>query len=157
MFTLFDLLQLVGFIGGLVLGIALGADSFGIVGGIVGGIGGFFIGAIIGRLPLIATLWLQARQFKSHSSDELRQSLHRDDCLTPNLHLLELQRRGEDIQTELPLVLQMLVSDHSDRRGFGWAALTSAFPDVANQISGYNPMASKAECKKHVDRLTNAT
>src|SRR5687768_11937425 len=109
MFTLFHLLELVGFGVGLVLGMVGGAGLFGIAGGLGGAVVGGLLGFIIGRIPLVLGLFWLARDLTSQSTAELRSDLHSSKCLTLNLVLLELRRRGEDIRCELPVVMDLLV------------------------------------------------
>jgi hypothetical protein len=132
MFTLFDLIRLIAAVGVAVVLGSTGWNTFGILGFVVGVPIGFVVGAMIGQMPLIA-------------------------CLTPNVLLLELNRRGSDIQRELPFVQSLLASDEMHRRTAGWAALNSAFPDLVDRIPAYNPTATTAECKAECKPLLNAT
>lgn len=67
-------------------------------------------------------------------------------ALPPNSRLLELSQRGNDIQKELPYVHAMLASDRMDRRTNGWAAFTSAFPELVAHTPGYNSIDPTASC-----------
>ena len=153
MFTLFELL---GFIGGTMLGATYGWKWLGLIGLILGGAGGFLAGGIVGRLPLIISLNVLLRKLQAMTNEELRRHMRDNDCLTPNIVLLELDRRGEDIVEELPFVCSLLTSDDRSRRTFGWAALTSAFPDYVQKIPGYNPTASISTCRDKCKPLTDA-
>ncbi len=153
MFTLFDLLMLIGLGGGLLFGVLEGAKRFGPIGGIVGAIVGAYLGFIIGRLPWTLMLRSIARDLKSRTSTELREDLRGPRNQPPNLVLLELGRRGEDILGELPVVLDLLVAEDFGQRGRGWAALTSAFPKLAAQIRGYSISDSVEECRRKVQPL----
>jgi hypothetical protein len=152
MFTLFDLFELIAPIGGLVAG-TLEGSQFGIVGAFAGGILGLLLGRILGRLPAILVMRMMKRSFRGKTADELRADLRRPDCLTPNCILLELSSRGEDIRKELGVVLALLESEEYSKRGFGWAALTSAFPDLARIISDYPMNGSLEERKKRTAKL----
>lgn len=157
MFTLFDLIRLLAIVGGAsVLG-AIGWNTFGMLGCIVGVPLGFAIGAIIGQLPLIVGLKWMSRRFDRMTNGQLVDELHDPACLTPNILLLELNRRGSDIQRELPFVQSLLASDEMHRRTAGWAALTSAFPELVGRIPGYNPTATAAECQAKCESLLDAT
>lgn len=153
MFTLFDLLRLIGFLGGAFVGGSLGWEWLGVFGLVLGGAGGFFVGGFVGQLPLICALKFVSRKFDAMTSDDLRQQLHAPDCLAPNVLLLELRRRGEDIQSELTFLHSLLVSDEMFRRTAGWAALTSAFPELVHRIPNYNPTGTPAECRKNCELL----
>src|SRR5262245_9696484 len=125
MITLFNVLALVGMGLGFGIGMSVGAKHFGVGGGVIGAILGGCSGLIIGRIPGILVLRSIARDLMSMSSDELRAYLHGPRCPTPNFVLLELKSRGEDIRRELTVVVELLRSEDVDRRGRGWAALTS--------------------------------
>ncbi len=157
MFTLFDLIRLLAIVAGTVtLGLA-GWNTFGFVGCAVGVPVGFIFGAIIGQLPLIVILKCMSRRFDRMTDEQLVDKLHDPACLIPSILLLELNRRGSDIQRELPFVQSLLASDEMHRRTAGWAALTSAFPELVGRIPGYNPTATAAECQAKCQPLLNAT
>ena len=157
MFTIFELMRLLAMMGGAaVLGI-IGWDKFGIIGCAIGIPVGLIIGGMLGQLPLVFGLKWMSRRFDRMTDDDLLSELHDADCFTPNIHLLELNRRGYDIRRELPHVHALLASSEMHRRTAGWAALTSAFPDLADTIGGYNPTAPSAECQKKCEPLLDAT
>jgi hypothetical protein len=157
MFTLFDLIRLLAIVGGAsVLG-AIGWNTFGMLGCVVGVLLGFVLGAIIGQLPLLVVLKWMSRRFDRMTDEQLVDELHNPGCLTPNILLLELNQRGYNIQRELPFVQSLLASDEMHRRTAGWAALTSAFPDLVDRISGYSPTAPAADCQMKSRALLDAT
>jgi hypothetical protein len=153
MFTLFHVIRLVGMAFGMALGLSWGVRLLGPVGGVLGAIAGGLLGLLVGRLPELLALCLIARDLRGKSENELRESLHRADCPTPNCVLLELRRRGVDIEAELPVVLEMLVAEDMGRRSHGWAALTSAFPEQARQIAGYRISDPVEECRRKIEPL----
>jgi len=153
MFTIFHLLVLVGFVYGAIFGAHAGSALCGTVGGVVGAIAGCIVGVCVGRIPGFLTLLWLARGLRSKSTSELKSDLRSESCVTPNCVLLELQRRGENIRPELPVVLDMLISENVGRRGLGWAALTSAFPDLAKQIQDYRIQDSVDDCRKKTNIL----
>jgi hypothetical protein len=150
MFTIFHVLPLAGFGFGLFAGMALAAEIPGVRGNpaifltILGGCAGF----VIGRLPFLIGLRAIQRRFAGMTADELRGWLRESGCAYPNLVLLELQSRGEDIERELPLAVDMLTSENRGRRPLGWAALTSAFPQVAEKVRNYRLEDSVEECQR---------
>lgn len=148
MFTPFHSLVLAGLLFGAIFGARGGSALFGTAGGVVGALLGAVVGVVAGRIPHLLALHSLARDLAGKSSAELRAFLRSPSCLTPNCVLLELRQRGEDIHCELPVVLDLLVSANSGRRGQGWAALTSAFPGLAEQIRDYRIGDSVAECRK---------
>jgi hypothetical protein len=155
-FTIFHVFILAGIGAGLALGMDVGLQLFGVCGGVVGAMLGGGAGYAAGRLPEDFVLQSLARELALASADELRAYLHGPECQTPNVVLLELQSRGEDIQPELPWILDMLVSEKLSRRGLGWAALTSAFPVRAGQLGDYRTDDSVAECRRKTAKLRNA-
>ncbi len=146
MLTLFDLLKLFGLVLGAAIGGSFGWNSLGIIGGVVGAIAGSICGGLIGQLPLAILLKLVAKKHTRLSSAQLRQQLRDDQCPIPNILLLELRRRGEDISIELPFVHSLLSSPDMHRRITGWAALTSAYPQLTAAVPDYNPTNDTDEC-----------
>jgi len=157
MFTLFDLIRLLAIVGGTIMLGAVGWNTLGLVGCIIGIPLGFTLGAIIGQLPLVVGLKWMSQRLDRMTDEQLVAELHDPACVTPNILLLELNRRGFAIQRELPFVQSLLASDEMHRRTAGWAALTSAFPELVGRIPGYNPTATAAECKTKCKPLLNAT
>ncbi len=157
MFTLFHALVLAGLLFGALFGARAGSALFGPVGGVFGGIVGAITGLVVGRIPELLVLRSLARDFTPKSSAELRSYLRSPACLTPNCVLLELRRRGEDIRGELPVVVDLLVSEDAGRRGHGWAALTSAFPELVEQVRDYRVGDSVDECRRKTEILRHST
>jgi hypothetical protein len=150
LFTIFELFELIGVGLGTALGSIAGFRVFGLVGLVVGGVLGFLFGVFLGKLPANLTVLSICREFRGKSDDELREALHRSDCNYPNFILLELNYRGGDISSELPVVLDMLESPDLRRRRAGVAAITSAFPDVAAKVPDYRPGDSVEECRRKI-------
>ena len=154
MFTLFHVLVLAGLGLGVAIGARVGSRHFGIAGGVGGAIVGAIVGIIVARIPELLALRSVARRLTPKTPAELRQYLRSPECLTPNCVLLELRRRGEDIRCELPVVVDLLVSADVGRRGFGWAALNSAFPELVSQIPDYRIGDPIEECRRNTEVLT---
>jgi hypothetical protein len=153
MLTLFDILPVFGACAGLGLGIASGAWLLGTPGALAGALVGCVCGFFAGRVPRLVVLRLLGRELAAKSVADLPADLRSPRCLIPNVVLLELLSRGEDIRPDLPVVLDMLVSADSARRGFGWAALASAFPELAASIADYRIFDPVEECHRKTDRL----
>ena len=151
MCTVFHLLSLVGFLGGSALGVLGGAKLFGVSGGIAGCLLGGAFGFALGQIPSLLVLRLIARDLTAKTTAELRAYLENPNCPTPNLVLLELRSRGEDIRQELPVVLDMLSANDVGRRG--WAALTSAYLELVPQLGDYRLEDPVDECRKKAGRL----
>jgi hypothetical protein len=153
MFTVFDLIRLLAMLlGAVVLGV-FGWHKLGVIGTLLGVPVGLVVGGMLGQLPLIVLLKSMSRRFEKMTNDELLAELHDPTCFTPNVHLLELNRRGYEIRRELPYIHSLRTSTESHRRTAGWAALTSVFPELVDLIDGYNPTASTVECQTRCKAL----
>lgn len=149
MITIFDIVQILSPLLGLLLGGALGS-KLGPVGAIVGALLCGGLGLYLGRLPTLFMIRGMRRKLARFGPAELRAQLRDPRCWTPNILLLELRARGEDISPELPLVLSLMESEHQHRRTFGFAALLSAFPEVAKSLRGYSPTQPVEKCKRKI-------
>ena len=153
MFTIFHLIALLCVIGGTVIGAGCGWHWFGWAGLVVGSVIGIAAGIIMGTFPLVAATSFFSRKFVHMNSKELWEHLHADDCLTPNLVLLELNYRGEDVSTELPNLFSRLTSDNSNDRAKALASMNSLFPELVEKIPEYDPFATTQDCRKHADPI----
>jgi hypothetical protein len=153
MFTVFHVSVLVGIGGGVALGWTHGTQLYGPAGGLAAAVASGYAGFLVGRLPELVVLWSLCGSLASKTSDQLHALLHGPDCQAPNLVLLELQRRGEDVRSELGLILDLLVSEDFAQRGRGWAAMSSAFPDLAGQARDYHLGDSVGECRRKTEAL----
>ncbi len=68
----------------------------------------------------------------------------------------ELQRRGEDVRGELPVVSTLLTSDWGAQRQRGWYMLRCFFPDLAAQIPDYDPTHTAAQCRATIESIRPA-
>ena len=152
-FTIYHVFVVAAICAGFALGMAAGAKLFGVAGGVAGAIIGGYAGFVAGQLPELLVLRWLARSLIRANTDELRSWLRDPSCQIPNILLLELERRGEDIHGELGVVLDLLVSEDVSQRGHGWAALTSASPDMARQMGDYRLGDSVDECRRKTGKL----
>ncbi len=153
MWTVFHLLRFVSISVGCVFGVTTGAEWFGVIGGVVGAIAGVFLGSVVGYIPEFLILRSISHDLRRKSTGELREYLHGQSCLTPNIVLLELKQRGEDINSELPIVFDLLESEEKEMRSHGWAALVSAFPELAQRIGDYCIGGSVDDCRRKTEIL----
>lgn len=153
MLSIFHIFALAGLVFGASFGAWEGAGRSGAVGLVIGAVAGGLIGLVLGRIPGWLMLRSVAHDLGSKSSDELRGYLRSPGCLTPNCVLLELQRRAEDTRPEIPVILDLLVSTDIRRRSRGWAALNSAFPELAGEISNYCAEDPLEECQRKTEPL----
>lgn len=152
MFTLFDLIRLMSPLIGAIIGGSVGGE-FGIAYGILGALLGGFIGLRLGALPTKLMIRSARNDFAPLSIPDLEDKLV-DTGWTPNLILMELKARGENVDKHLPFVLSLLKHNDLHCRTKGYAALLSAFPDIAKRLKGYNPTNSAEACRQALDRET---
>jgi hypothetical protein len=152
MITVFHILPGMGLLFGTLGGFALGSRLGTIPGIICGALGGG-VGMVCGRLPFILVLKSMKRDFRGVPTDRLRAMLRDPGFLAPNVLLLELGSRGEDIEREMPVVLDMLTAPSRERRVRGWHALESAFPARARIVGDYRIDDTPDQCRKKIQRL----
>ncbi len=105
--SIFHVLPVADLVVGAVYGAWLGS-FFGLAIGAVGGVVGAILGFVPGSMSLILATLVFQHQYSKKSLEELRQMLRDPMCLAPNIVLLELRSRGEDLERELPVVFDML-------------------------------------------------
>jgi hypothetical protein len=150
--TIFHVLSFAMLVGGIVLGYELGS-RWGVLLAIGGAVIGGLCGLVAGRLPLLLAIWASRWFLRNKTSHELRGLLRDDGFLAPNVVLLELLRRKEDIGQELPVVLEMLESDDVERRTRGWHALATAFPRQTRYFHDYRLDDPTEICRGRVQRF----
>jgi len=69
------------------------------------------------------------------------------------LVMRELRKRGEDLRSELPLVLMLLCGDPPERRHRGMRMLRNFFPDLASKIPDYDAWQTTAECRAKAESI----
>ena len=154
--TIFQVLPLAIMVWGIVFGMKIGSHSGGaglVIGGLIGAVTGLLLGLMCGRLLLFGFIKSVHRDFSKKSVEQLRTMLRNPNCLAPNVLILELGTRGEKMEQELPVVLDMLCSPVRDRRIRGWHALASVFPERAKIISDYRIDDSVEKCKGKIQKL----
>lgn len=149
--TLFDVLQFAGWIFGAMIGAKYGHIYFGNTGGVIGGVIGLVIGHFVGRLPFVLA-WA-ALGIKRKSPTELRKILDGEQYFIYHLALAGLMAKGEDIEMYRPKMVNMLMSLNSDERKFAWGCVCLAFPDIASQLKGYDPLKKTEICQEQVKTI----
>lgn len=152
MITVFHILPGMGLVFGALGGFALGSRLGTIPEIICGALGGG-AGLVAGRIPFILVLKSMKRDFRSKTTEQLRAMLRDPGFLAPNVLLLELGSRGEDLEREMPVVLDMLTAPDRQRRIRGWHAFESAFPKRAKILNDYRIDDTPDECWKKIQRL----
>jgi hypothetical protein len=150
-FTIFDVILWTSiFVGGWA-GFIVGSKHFGIFGGIVGTVFGLATGFTLGRLPF----WIAWRilGIRRKTTEELKSIFQHDQYFIFHLVLTELMARGIDVSGEKPRVLDLLLSEASDRRRFGWGSLKIAFSELAAKLSGFSPENPTAAQLEQIKKL----
>ncbi|WP_406694277.1 hypothetical protein V5E97_24685 [Singulisphaera sp. Ch08] len=160
--TLHDIYRLIGILFGLSAGSTIGRAYF--------DLGGWFaciilfalLGFMLGSLPEVWDEYRYSAEFDEImkqpditeiSVEQLRTNLRDPRTYNPYEHLIELDRRGEDISIEFPFVLDMLCDESVDRRIQGCVSLTSLFPDLAKQVPDYHYDDTPDECRRKLEPL----
>src|SRR6266540_1605134 len=153
--TIFHVLPWAGLLFGMMYGAKCGS-RFGSASGVVGAILGGAVGFVLGRVPFFLVLKSIQKDFSKKTVEDLRRMLRDPAFLAPNTVLLELGSRGENLEGELPVVLDMLVAPSRERRIRGWHALASAFPECAKLIADYRIDDAPEECHRKTQKLRGA-
>lgn len=156
--TIFSALPVWGFLLGLVLGLKfaspLGIGNF--AGMILGAIVGGGLGLVVSRILYIIIHRTPQWDFSKETVEELRAMLRDPECPAPNAVLRELGSRGESLEPELPVVLDMLESSSQERRMRGWGSLVSAFPERVKLLTDYRFDDPPEKCRRIVQQLRSA-
>jgi hypothetical protein len=154
--TLYDLLTIIFTVAGVLLGVGFGR-AYGPFGGMVGAVVGGLLGGWIGRIPAKRRMQSTRKGLSQFTTEQVRELLYRSAVVPsrwpPNLLLMELQARGEDLNKHIELILSMLEADPVWQRAFGYGALLSAYPHLAQSLKGYRPAASVDDCRTKVAAL----
>jgi hypothetical protein len=152
--TIFQIIPLYAIIIGICIGVKLGS-VFGHIGAGIGGVVGGILGLLCWRLPLMwICKWLdRKRNLSNKTVEELRAMLRDPNCPIPNVALLELGMRKQNMEQELPVVLDMLVSPLKQRRSRGWRTLASVFPERAKLVADYRVDDSVEKCKEKIQKI----
>ncbi len=154
--NLFDVLAFAGLFAGALFGLKFGHRWFGIIGAIAGAVVGGLAGLVTGHLPNYLSLQHTFKDMQKRSNAELRDLIEKGEGskhewkFFQTLALLNLQARGEDVQSYLPRILTMLESEDWRTRLFGRDALRLVFTELAVKIDDYNPRAATDECRRKV-------
>jgi hypothetical protein len=154
MLGLLDLLCLVGTVTGVTVGSVLGFEHFGVWGAVGGGLASLWLCSRLVAFVRLQELILIKRSFRNRSTGSLYAEVVERRCLMLNFTLLELRSRGVDIAPLLLVVLDGLESEDAGNRARGWAALSSAYPEWAENIRDYQPVhGTLTSCREKVGRL----
>ena len=155
--TLFAFIAFVGLCAGGLIGFRMGNHHFGILGAIIGILLGGFIGLTIGYLPNILVQEWMFREMRRSSNSKLRTIVEEQYwTFRQTLALLNLQLRGEDVQSYLPRVITLLESNDLRSQYFGRDALALVFAPLAEKIGRYDPLAPEEARRRQIAMLRDA-
>lgn len=120
------------------MGAQSGWTRGGLIGAIVGGLIGGVLFVIAARVTMLMILGMASLGFRKRSVQDMQSQLRDPSCLAPNLVLHELRRRDAVSAEDLTAVFDMLVDESVERRGRGWAALCSVYPELSAKIPEYS-------------------
>jgi hypothetical protein len=153
-FTLFGLIRIAFVMAGIVIGGSWGSAWFGSVGGFTGGALGVIVGYIIGGVPYALSIRTLQNSLDKETDLQLRDRIASGkEYYISHLLLAQLMKRGQDVTDMLPSIVDLLESESSDRRRFGWGSLKFAFPEIASKISTFHPNGDLQERTKLLARL----
>jgi hypothetical protein len=158
--TVFEVLAICIFFGGIFIGIAICHPYFGIIGRSIGAVIGGISGFIVGLLPRHLMQERMFREMQKSSNEQLKAKIeHPLWSFYNTLALLNLHLRGEDVQSYLPRILSLLESNDNATRLFGRDALMLVFTPVGRQLHDlkYDPHASTEDCRAKVAQLREKT
>ncbi len=153
--TLFDLLQVMGVIGGAWIGLTKGAKESGLAGAILGGVLGLVIGYFVGLAPTwVFWVVFDYLGIRKRRTEPLKKRLAKDHGFAFRL-IAELVLRGEPAESFWPFILLLLQSDSVSERYSGWENLNIWFPRIAKQIEGFTPHEPTEKCREYVKKVEN--
>jgi hypothetical protein len=109
--------------------------------------------AIIVVIAVVVVAFRRWNSLKSKSTEELQAFLRSGDWTYYRNALIELRRRGVDIDAENRQVIRMLVAESAFRRQAGWLILQEIYPELAAKIPDYNFRDSDEACKEKVQKI----
>lgn len=154
--TIWDVFEAFGLSGGLMFGVgfAFASPSAGWLSRIAVLILALLVGWFGGWLPSFVTEWSIRRGLAKETTDALRARLKDPNrWLQYRLVMDELQRRGEDVRSELAVVVSLLSGDSPERRFNGLRMLRMFFPDLAREIPDYHPSQGRAACQAQAESI----
>jgi hypothetical protein len=151
--TIFHLFYLIGMCVGVWAGVVIG-HHFGTVGTIIGVLLGLFLGAFVGGVPSWLGYRWMFREIENSSNERLRQIVdERDWDFRKTLALLTLSARKVDVSGDLARIVNMLESDSSLVRVYGFDAMRLVFTDIARRVPQYDPRGATENCRRQIAEL----
>ena len=152
--TVFEVIPLFFVLFGTTSGLLVG-DQYGGLGLMAGSLVGGIIGWCCWRIIFFGIYKLAELNsgFRRKSNEQLRAMLRDPHCKNPTLVLLELGVRKQNMEQELPVIYEMLISPIQERRRRGWFTLASVFPEQAKLISDYRSDDSVEICREKIQQL----
>ena len=115
----------------------------------------FIILGIVGVMIFAVVSFRRWNSLRSRSTEELRAFLRSGDWTYYRNALIELRRRGLDINGENRQVIRMLMAESPFRRQAGWMILREIYPDLAAKVPDYNFRDSDETCKEKIGKISS--
>ncbi len=152
--NLFLLLEWIGAVGGLCVGLLLGLRHFGVPGAVLGAVVGLVLGTVLGKVPDWLAFRYSFREIQRSSDSKLREMISQGEWkFWHTMALLQLAARGQNIKPEFPRILAMLESDSVLTRRYGFDALRLVYTETYNKVPDYNPREPTEKCRQKVAAL----
>jgi hypothetical protein len=152
MFTLFDMFAVIAAVVGLSGAAFAGYAFWGGWGGLGGAIIGVVVGWFVGNIPAVYASNKLKRELKQTPDDELKARLVSQYYIS-HLIIAELVVRGHPVEDFRDYVLTRINSEHIDQRRFAWTNLRIWFPELAENLKGFDPTEATELCQ---EKLTAA-
>ena len=120
------------------------------------GICAFILGWFIGNLPFLLSFWHFKRQIRNTSTTDLHQNFGKQFAIG-HILITELMVRGENLDQEILIIRQKLVSENLSDRRIAWECLNFAAPEAAKQLQGYDPLADPELCQQFIQNASRDT
>ena len=109
--------------------------------------------AIAVAITIVVVAFRRWNSLRGKSTEELRAFLRSGDWTYYRNALIELRRRGVDINGENRQVIRMLMAESPFRRQAGWMILREIYPDLAAKVPDYNFRDSDETCKEKISKI----
>jgi hypothetical protein len=111
----------------------------------------FLIGVVVVVSGYFVVRRLESMSGKS--TEELKAILNSSNWTYYRNALVELHRRGEDINELVVPILNLLISESKSQRIGGWMILRQLYPDLASRVSDFKPQETPEICKDKLQKI----
>lgn len=96
---------------------------------------------------------MDRRRWAKKSREELVHGVNGEDYRLWKACLVELRRRGEDIEPFMPRLLRALVAESPSKRAAGKITLSALYPEIKPLLKDFSPTADAAACRAQMTPL----